>query len=221
MEQEKKTNTEQNNTNSICVGTKMKTEQIMQRDFYGGIIRQQHKTGWLNATDLLRIGNDYRESLGLPKARLQKFLDKKATKEFIEQILEEEKIAKVVKAQRGKQGGSWMHPMLFVDFAMYLNPKFKYEAMAWLTDRLLLNRDVSGESFKEMMSVISREYNYGGRMGLVAPKIAYKIKTFVGVDDWNLASEEQLKKRDEIQKKIIFGAQLKAPIEEVITKALT
>lgn len=33
------------------------------------------------------------------------------------------------RANKGDNAGAWMHPILFVDFAMWINPKFKY---VWL-----------------------------------------------------------------------------------------
>ena len=36
---------------------------------------------------------------------------------------------------RGKyNGGTWMHPMLFIDFAMWINPSFKYDVLKFVYD---------------------------------------------------------------------------------------
>ena len=198
----------------------MVTEQIMEREFYDGTIRQNHKTGWLNANDLLTLGNDYRQSIGLPKARLDRFLRTQERKAFIEQIMEEEQITKVTKTTRGNNGGTWLHPLLFTELAMYLSPKFKYIAMKWLTDKLLESRDNSGNSYREMTSAIQENYNLGGQLGLEIPKIAKKIKSKLGVDDWNKATEEQLKYRDKIHQGIILLAQAEVPLEKNITISL-
>ena len=68
----------------------MKTTQIMERPFRDGTIRQNHKTGWFNATDLLRVGNQYREQIGLNKKAIADYLKNDSTKEYIKEILERE-----------------------------------------------------------------------------------------------------------------------------------
>lgn len=198
----------------------MKTTQIIERPFYNGIIQQDHKTGWMNTNQLLVLGNSYRKSIGKAPARLQHYLETEKTKEFIQEIMEQEKIVEVKKGKKGRYGGTWMHPLLFIDFAMYINPAFKYEAMNWLMDQLLQYRDCSGESYKAMGHAISDAYGIYGKVGTVIPKIAKQIKLAVGVDDWNKTTEENLKRRDEIHKKIIFGVQLKAPLDTVLKQAL-
>ena len=43
--------------------------------------------------------------------------------------------------KRGKNGGTWMHPYLFIDFAMFLSAEFKLQCIKWLHDNLLILRD--------------------------------------------------------------------------------
>ncbi len=194
----------------------MKTTQIIERPFYDGVIQQDHKTGFLNTKNMIELGNQYRKSTSLALVRLDTYLRSNKTKEFIEQILEQEQITTVMNSKRGKNGGTWMHPLLFVDFAMFVSPKFKYIAMSWLSDHLLSFRDASGESYKAMGSELEKNYHLGARIGVVIPEIARKIKTALNVEQWNKASEKQLKARDIIHKQIIFGAKMNVDLKVLV-----
>lgn len=196
----------------------MVTVQIMERKFRDGVIRQNHKTGWFNATDLLQVANQYRLQIGLDKRFIADYLKNDSTKEFIKTILDREDLSKAYEAKKGKGGGTWVHPLLLIDIAMWLSPDFKYEAMTWLEDRLIQNRDLSGNSFKKMALSVARYYgNEVAKAGISIPRIAKKIKDKLKVDDWNKTTEAKLKQRDEIQKNI--SLMLRAGVE--INKACT
>jgi len=187
----------------------MKTVQILERPFYDGVVRQNHKTGFLNMNDLVKIGNNYRLSLGLSKLKIENYWNSKATNEFIEQVMDLEKISIVKTATRGRNGSTWIHSSVFMDMAMWINPKFKAIVMRWLFDNLLLFRDESGESYKKMSSSISEKYKLnGGKLGVEITRVARKIKVALKVTDWNTATEEQLKQRDQIHKNIMFGIKI-------------
>lgn len=198
----------------------MKTVQIMERPFYDGIVRQNHKSGWFCATDLVKIGNKYRNSIDLGTISITSYFRQKTTKEFIEKIMDEERVSKVRVTKRGKGGETWVHPLIMIDIAMWLNPKFKYEALSWLKDRLIQNRDMSGDSYKSMCGALDKGYNLGARMGLVIPKIARRIKESCGVEDWNNATETQLSKRDRIHLVIMSLSKHSVPIDDMIKTAL-
>ena len=190
----------------------MKTTQIMHRRIFDGVVKQNHKTGWLNANNLLEIYNRKAKQLGKPTKKINAYTVNATSIEFFEEIMNQENITTVYESKKGKNGGTWMHPLVFVDFAMWVSPEFKYYAMQWLTDELLKNRDESGDSYKKMTSSVA---SYLGsdmaKAGITIPKIAKAIKTNLKVSDWNSTTEENLKKRDEIQKNI--SILLKAGVE--------
>jgi hypothetical protein len=181
----------------------MKTAQIMERKFRDGVIRQNHKTSWFNATDLLQVANQYRQQIGLPRKAIADYLKNDSTKEFIKEILTRENLSMAYESKKGKSGGTWVHPLILIDFAMWLSPDFKYEAIKWLQDELLKHRDSSGDSYKKLSSSIVSYYNNDlAKAGLVIPKIAKAIKKSLNVEDWNKTNEETLKKRDTIHNSI-------------------
>lgn len=50
----------------------------------------------------------------------------------------------LVTTRKGKYGGTWVCPEIFVDIAMWLNPTFKAKVMIWVSDNLLGARNGSG-----------------------------------------------------------------------------
>jgi len=197
----------------------MKTTQIMSRKFLDGAISQNHKTGWFNATELLAIANKYRVTQGEQEKRMNDYLKKKETKEFIATIARKEEISEVVKVTKGRSGGTWVHPLILIDIAMWLSMDFKYQAMQWLQDNLLQYRDISGDDYKTLASTICQKIN-PSRAGIMIPEIAKQIKEKVGVDDWNKASEFQLKRRTQIQKDIILLCKTPIALHEAVRIAL-
>lgn len=196
----------------------MKTTQIMERKFRDGIIRQNHKSGWFNATDLIQVANQYRTQIGLEKKLIADYLRNNSTKEFIKEILDRENLSLAYESKKGKGGGTWVHPLILIDIAMWLSPDFKYEAMKWLEDRLIQNRDLSGDSYKKLASYLKNRTDIIpiAKLGIIMPKIARYIKEQLQVEDWNKTDETTLKQRDKIHNN--FMMLLDAGVE--INKAL-
>ena len=184
----------------------------MERDFLGGIVRQEHLTGYFCENDLTIIANKYRKNIGLPEGKFKKYKEAKKTQEFLHSLMKSEDIADVIKAKRGRGSTTWVHPMVFFDYAMWLNPDFKVKVYKWLYDNLTVFRDDSGESYKIMAGVLADTHKLSpAQAGIAIPQLARNIKRLVGVSDWNKAEPAQLKKRDELHKNITML--LKAGVE--------
>lgn len=93
---------------------------------------------------------------------ITKFFENKQTKEFINVLVSEENLdtqnsAYVKsKASRGSNAGTWMHPYLFVKFAMWLNPKFEYHVIKFVYDQLIEDRKLSGDHYNKLCSLLAR-----------------------------------------------------------------
>lgn len=132
----------------------MKTSIVIYRDLNGIKVRQDSKTSFFNANDLLEL---YNNNSGENK-RLQDFLDNEKTKEFKDAIIADNLIhaksgeleIRSMFSKRGKYGGTWMHPYLFLDFAMWLSVDFKVTAIKWIYDNIIKFRIECGDSFKEV-----------------------------------------------------------------------
>lgn len=181
----------------------MKTNQIMEsaenRTLNGVIVRQRTKDGFFSLRDTEKVIALYRmQREDFSAVRIERYFGLDSTKAFINAIKSKKGIEPYVRA-RG-QGESWIHPHLFLDILLWANPEFKVEVYDWLWDYLIKNRIDSGNSYNQMVGAL---WNFTSNKSLFKKAIANlanKIKDLIGVDDWNKASEDQLKERDELQR---------------------
>lgn len=131
----------------------MKTNQVMIRPMGDFQVEQRTKDGFFNATSLLRQWNIQNGS----KKEVTKFFDLESTSELVKTILERENLNTQKDAYlstRGKNGGTWMHPILFIDFAMWINPKFKYDVIKFVYDEMIKFRNLAGDAYPEMCKAV-------------------------------------------------------------------
>lgn len=137
----------------------MKTNQIMKRNLANFTVEQRTKDGFFCATELLKQWN---EQEGVSQRKLDNYFSSSKTAEFIQTIMDREKLdtPKLVyvksKARVDNGGGTWMHPLLFIDFAMWINPSFKYDVLKFVYDRMLVYRNEVGEAYKALASAICK-----------------------------------------------------------------
>ncbi len=133
----------------------MKTNQEMVRTMGMFTVIQRTKDGMFNATDLLRQWN---ASSG-EKKEIYKFFDNENTKQFIDALMIEEKLNTQNSAylkSRGKRGGTWMHPILFIKFAMWLNPRFEVQVIKFVYDQMIRYRNDAGDAYRELSSAVMK-----------------------------------------------------------------
>jgi len=172
----------------------------MHRKLFGGEISQQSNTGFFSATDLAKAGNKWRRSNNLSDFNLSQYLKSKSTLEFIEEL--KNKYGNVMSQGRGRNSMTWVHPLLFIELALAIDPKLKVEVYEWLFDNLIKFRNDSGDSYKAMSAAIYSRYTNKREFPNYIQKVANYIKDQIGVDDWQNATEEQLRKRDLIHNSI-------------------
>lgn len=132
----------------------MKTNQIMIRRMGPFAVEQRTKDAYFNATSLLKQWNEVTGS----KKEIKDYLSNKATKELIATIENRENLNgdnSPYLGTRGKNGGSWMHPVLFMDYAMWINASFKYDVIKFVYDQMIEYRNKSGDAYKELAAAIS------------------------------------------------------------------
>jgi hypothetical protein len=142
----------------------MKTNQLMKRKMGEFNVTQRTKDVFFCATELLRQWNEYANlnrgnSPYLKQKDLKEFFSNKNTKEFIDALLEEEKLSTKNLAylkSRGKSGGTWMHPVLFVKFAMWLNPRFEVQVIKFVYDEMIKYRNEAGDAYNKLGSAVSK-----------------------------------------------------------------
>lgn len=179
----------------------MQTQVIMKRELFGCEISQQSKSEFFSASDLIRAGDKWRRENGMKEFQFYQYLKSKSTTEFVKELESKYKI-KAITSIKGRNGQVWVHPLLFIDIALAINPKLKLEVYEWLFDNLIRLRNDSGDSYKEMAAAIYLRYPNKREFPAYIQKVANYIKLELKVTDWQKANEEQLKKRDVIHNSI-------------------
>lgn len=141
-------------------------------------IIQRTQDGYFDANYLLHQWNGIPEHT---KRRMDDFLSSASTKEFADTIIKREgkniqptdnevmrknaipdyQVVIKGRVKTLKDGSKipacvWMHPLLFIDFAMWINPSFKYDVLKFVHDELIKYRHEAGDSFREMSGAICK-----------------------------------------------------------------
>lgn len=189
----------------------MKTNQLMKRDFDGMIVEQRTKDSFLSATDLLAIYNLKSKT----KKRIVDFAENKNTKDFLEALLNEVNsnvpnsphlATDLIITKKGNNGGTYMHPYLFVKFAMWLSPEFEVKVIKWVYDNLIVVRNEAGNHYVEMCDAIKDRYLQWSKGEKPEPLIFIKEANFLKTlafgykeKDRNEATEKELRLLDTLQ----------------------
>ncbi len=133
----------------------MTTNNVMIRPMGQFNVEQRTKDGMFNATSLLKAWNDSTKS----HKEIKDYLRNDSTKEFLEALKKEENLngeKSPYLTSRGKyNGGTWMHPLMFIDFAMWLNPSFKVKVLKFVYDQMIKYRKDAGDAYKDLGSAVS------------------------------------------------------------------
>lgn len=166
---------------------------------------QRTKDGFFNGTGLLKQWNDYSGQ----KKEITKFFALENTKEFIQALLREENLNTQDSAYlktRGKYGGTWMTPILFVKFAMWLNPEFEVKVIKFVYDNLIAFRDNAGDNYVGLTNSVSKFENVN------YPQLAKGLNWIIfnrhekGIRQ--KATEKELNHLNELQKKLAFAVDM-------------
>jgi hypothetical protein len=185
----------------------MKTNVIMKRVLFGGDISQRSDNEFFSATDLVKMGNKWRVTNEMEMFSLKNYLQNKSTKEFMVELTEKHEKIKINAG--GKNRHTWVHPFLFIDIALAINPKLKIEVYQWLFDHLIKNRNESGDSYKKMCGALYAHSTVKSQFNNGIQELARMIKIECGLkreDKWEVATEKQLKLRDRIHENIALLA---------------
>ena len=142
----------------------MITNQFMLRKMGGFEVIQRTEDSFFNATNLL---NQWNKQNPNNQRRMDKFWDITNLKELMSEIAKNElnfnspnlgDLKKVLsKTKREKEnGGTWLEGILFIKFAMYLDPKFEYYALKFLSDKMIHFRNLSGDAYKTLATNVQK-----------------------------------------------------------------
>ncbi len=143
----------------------MKTNQVMIRHLSTFEVPQRTKDGFFNLTTLVNQWNEAVElNMGNPifkckKKNVADFFRLDQTKEFISALIEEENLhgekSTYVKS-KGKNGGTWVHPYLFIKAAMWLNPRFEVKVVKFVHDEMIAYRNEAGDAYRELAKAVNK-----------------------------------------------------------------
>lgn len=129
-------------------------------------VEQRTKDGMFNATALLKQWNTSvlvdTQNSGYVKKDMDDFFANKNVKEFIDALMAEENLNGEnccylkSRARIDRGGGTWMHPILFIKFAMWLNPRFEVQVIKFVYDQMIKYRNDAGDAYKELGGAISK-----------------------------------------------------------------
>ena len=144
----------------------MKTNQEMIRKMGEFEVTQRTKDSFFNATGLLKKWNEKNPK---EQRRIDKFWDSTNLDKLMAEIAKNELsftspnfgdlknvLSITSKARFDNGGGTWMHPILFIKFAMYLSPRFEYHVLKFVSDEMIKYRNEVGDSFKDLASEIQK-----------------------------------------------------------------
>ena len=141
----------------------MKTNQIIKRPMGAFDVEQRTKDGMFNATALMKMWNEANPD---ETRDLDNFWKSTNLTELMSEIAENEIGFKSVDftelknalsvTSRGKyNGGTWMNPILFLKFAMYLSPRFEYHVLKFVSDQMIKFRKDAGDAYKDLSAAVS------------------------------------------------------------------
>lgn len=169
-------------------------------------VLQRTKDGMFNATALL---NQWNRAAGMKK-EMNDYLRLQSTHDFLSALQSEFDFKdgnSPYLTSRGKySGGTWMTPLLFIDFAMWLNPKFKVQVLKFVYDELIKCRTAAGDNYNVLAKSIASlpDVDY--------PKLARALNWIVfnkhERDIRNTATPQQLQDMDELQRKLAFSVDM-------------
>ena len=197
----------------------MKTEVVMKRELFGQEISQKSKSEFFSATDLVKAGNRFRIASGMSPFDLTEFLRNKTTKDFVNHL--EKEYGKVVISARGRGHHTWVHPFLFIDIALAINPKLKLHVYKWLYDYLLKYRNESGDSYKKMSGALWLTCSNKSKFKNEIVYFANRIKKACSLTkSWEEATESQLQLRDRIQNNVALLSDILTDRENLINVSI-
>jgi len=201
----------------------MKTNQNLIRN---ELFVQRTKDGYFNATILLK---GYNKGKGEDR-KLGNYTRNSSYSRYVDQLILEGIKEPVKATSGGRSSGTWMHPKLFIDFAMWVSVEFKSTVIDYVLDGLVKSRNDAGDYFNEMVATIMTKYleHYDVKPNpMVYINEARMIKEFAGVSgDRNLLPEKDLDVITALQKlnaeliSMDVGKESRRKQLEVLSKAL-
>lgn len=210
----------------------MKTNQVMLRKMGVFEVQQRTSDGYFDGAALL-----YQWKQTNPKCRdtVKDFIEQSKVQTFLSELEKEMgdnaqpqkwdmanlQSVVLIKGRNTKNGRTkdqvWMHPYLFIKFAMWINPKFELQVIKFVADEMIKYRNMTGDAYKRLAEAISKLVGKD-KMKDFMPKIAKAINLIVF---GNHETNERNKHGNEKLQRDLFRFELKVAelIEEGFIKS--
>lgn len=194
---------------------KMKTNQVMTRKMGVFDIYKRTSDSFFDANALLTQWN---KTGGNTEKKMVRFLENENTLSFIDALKEDlaaglcidkenVSVVKKISARRCKGKNRvdqvWMHPYLFIKFAMWLNPKFEVQVIRFIYDELIKNRHLAGDNYNVLSSAIATLPDADYRQ--VAIAMQWIVFNRTGRELRQSATQEQLREISDLEHSLAFS----------------
>lgn len=161
---------------------------------------QRTSDGYFNATKLVEqwnIANNNKKQLG-------NYMKTQGTSEYFEQLRKEGiEQPSITSRGNGINSGTWVHPKVFIDLAMWISVEFKSKVIDYVIDGLIKSRHDAGDYYNEMTRAILETYvdcyNQKPSPSTYIEE-ANMVKSLVAFKDRNNMTESELKQLTYLQK---------------------
>ena len=124
---------------------KTKDEPVYALTFNGVVVESRKEDGFVNATAMCKAG----------KKEFKHWKSLESTKELIK-VFEESQILKVgiptfksLEVDKGRYGGSWIHPTIAVQLAQWISPSFALQVSEWVREIAITGGLIKGQEKSE------------------------------------------------------------------------
>ncbi|MGL5913087.1 MAG: KilA-N domain-containing protein [Bacteroidales bacterium] len=146
----------------------MITNQVITRQLGDFTVTQRTKDGFFNANELL---SQWNSSISAKRKRMVEFNESSNTKEFIIALENDlshcrkidhgdNQAVKEIKGRQTKNGRTkdqvWMHPYLFIKFAMWINPTFELTVIKFVYDEMIKYRNEAGDAYRVLAAAVKK-----------------------------------------------------------------
>ena len=192
---------------------------MIRKNFLGLTVEQNHKTGQINATKFLEQYNAVNVDRALKHDEIQKvtlmrgnhvfknidnFKRLEGLDEYLSEValIEGCNVSDLMVSRRGKNGGTWIRPLVFCKLCRWVSPKFEAHADKILYDHLLELRDKSGDEYKALCAALKAKELATDKFDYMKIAAAISKRVLTTCDNWDTANETELSLRHEIEKYI-------------------
>lgn len=147
----------------------METTVVLSRKMGEYEVTQRTSDGYFDANALLNQWNAVESNT---RRRIDKFFESENTSEFIEALREnlwskntkaENQLFTTQKGRMTMKGRTpdkvWMHPYLFIKFAMWINPRHEVSVIKFVYDELIKHRNDAGDAYRLLCEAVAKISN--------------------------------------------------------------